>query len=136
MGMNVCMSQSKSNVVLTKIEYEKLLQERNKLRGDIILIRTQYITLKDSVTHIVEVPKVVITNDCDEFKRRIASMENFNAGLKNNNISIVTTNRTLQRRVIRFRRRSLPNTGKSVGLILLGSYTLYSIIDQIIGDNN
>lgn len=120
-----------SNVVLLKSEYEKLLQERNSLRREVVVFRTRYITLTDSVKHILEVPKIIVVNNCEDFKQRILQLEDYNKGLKKNNISLVSTNTSKDRKLNIFRRRLKPKAYNTVGSAMLITYLVLRTTDDL-----
>ncbi len=127
MVTSVCMCQT--NIVLTKQEYEKLLKQRDKARKEVIEVKTRLTVYRDSVIshrQIIntESHHIIVTNDCDEFKKQILQLKNYNSGLIK---SSEHTNKTLKR----VRLRLKPETYKTVVIYFLGAYLLYRTIDDL-----
>ncbi len=119
---SVCLCQT--NVVLPKSEYEKLLSQRNKLRQEIVHIRTEMTVFKDSIiNHYHKVEVVVKENNCEDFKKRILQLELNNKSLNIINIADKST-------ISKVRRRARPNDNMKVAVILLSTYCiLYTLAD-------
>lgn len=121
----MCMCQT--NVILTKAEYERLVKQRDHARKEVVEVKTKLIVYRDSVINHKpaehNVKEVSVINNCDEFKKQILQLKNYNAGL-------IVTNTHTSKKLKKVRLRLRPNTYKSVLIYMMGTYLVYRTIDD------